>query len=66
MLSNIFLLDLKIKKDKNRKNTVMNFCSFNENNFFNGNLLKVSNINDKMFFNNKNEEEFIPAFEKTK
>lgn len=64
MLRNIFLPNLETDKDKNRKNVATDFCYFNENYFYNRNLLKVDNISDKKVSNNKNEEEFRPALEK--
>lgn len=64
--SNILLPDFEINKTIDRKNVVINSCYFSENNSFDGNLLGASNVNNKTFSNNKNEEKLIFAFEKDK
>lgn len=66
ILFNTLLLDFKTNKDKNKKNVAINFCHFSKNNFFNRNLSKANNDNNRIFSNNKNKEKFILTSEKTK
>lgn len=66
MLPNIFLLDFKTDKNKNRDNIAINSCYFSKNNYFQKNLLERSNASNKIFFNNKNKKQFMLVSKKVK
>lgn len=74
MLFYTFLLNLKLCKNKNIKDVIMNFCYFSnlllaylrKNNSFDGNLLKVDDIINKIFSNDKNEKKLMFIFKKVK
>lgn len=66
ILPNTPLPNLKINKNKNRKNVVIGSYPSSKNNFSDKNLLQAANISNEIFSDNKNEQEFIPTSEKTK
>lgn len=66
MLFNIFLPGHKTVKDKNGKNTAIDFCHFSENDFFNKNLSGANNASNKIFSNDKKKKKLMLASKKIK
>lgn len=66
MLPDTLLANPETDKDKNEKNATMNSCHSSENNSSDGDLSEASNASDETFSNDENEEELMPASEKTK
>lgn len=56
MLFYIFLPNLQYDENKNKKNSIADYCHFSKNKSSNKNLLWANNTNDKIFSNIENKK----------